>query len=103
MSLSWSREIWAKTERGFSPIAHILRCYKLREIERRIYIVRYNRQDRASQVPPASLLQAGQEKHFVMYTTNTPARSTGSQGHLAWPSDRAERVGKVYGRRESDP
>jgi hypothetical protein len=34
MSLSWSREIWAKTERRFSPIAHILRCYKLREIER---------------------------------------------------------------------
>jgi hypothetical protein len=34
MSLSWGREIGAKTEKRFSPIAHILRCYKLREIER---------------------------------------------------------------------
>jgi hypothetical protein len=34
MSLSCGREIGAKTERSFSPISHILRCYKLLEIER---------------------------------------------------------------------
>jgi hypothetical protein len=34
MSLSFGREIESETKRRFSPISHVLRCYKLREIER---------------------------------------------------------------------
>ena len=37
MSLSSGREIRSETERRFSPIPMFLRCYKLREIERRSY------------------------------------------------------------------
>ena len=38
MSLSSGHEIGSETERRFSPIHMFLRCYKLREIERRRYM-----------------------------------------------------------------
>ena len=34
MSLSYDRNIESETERRFSPMRTVLRCYKLREIER---------------------------------------------------------------------
>jgi len=40
MSLSCDREIESETERRFSPMRTFLRCYKLREIERRIQPVK---------------------------------------------------------------
>jgi hypothetical protein len=34
MSISWERMIETETEQRFSPIVHVLHCYKRREIER---------------------------------------------------------------------
>src|ERR671932_1778309 len=43
MSLSYDRNIESETERRFSPMRTVLRCYKLREIERAMFALAQRR------------------------------------------------------------